>query len=226
MNRQRRTYRSEKRAQESEATRSYILDATCDLLRDRGYPHFSVDDIATKAGVSRATVYVHFGSKSGVLQAVARRLDEIALENLMPDLLSSEDRVTAFRSAFGRVFAFFGKYTDLLRSLQAQAVYDSSFAESVRNHQQEIWQNTRRAVEWVAGESPLAAGWTVDSASDWVWASASFEMYDKLVMERGWKAEELVDTIMRIFDRTPTTYGDTTNEIATFDPAPRSELPD
>ena len=197
MTRQRRTYTSPKRAQESEATRTYILDAACELLQDKGYPHFSVDTIAAKAGVSRATIYVHFGSKSGVLQAVARRLADVALKNLMPDFLAAADQAPAFRSVLGRLFAFFGSYADLLRSLQAQTVYDPDYAALARGYQQEIWHNTRRAVEWLAGDTPLAAGWATDRAADWLWALTSFEMYDKLVIERGWPAETLVDAIMQ-----------------------------
>lgn len=37
---------------------------------ERGFHHTSVDDIAVKAGVSRATCYYQFNSKPGILDAV------------------------------------------------------------------------------------------------------------------------------------------------------------
>ncbi len=52
------------------AARQRIIEAARDLIVERGFHHTSVDDIATRAGVSRATCYYQFKSKSGILDAV------------------------------------------------------------------------------------------------------------------------------------------------------------
>ncbi len=47
----------------SETKRKKILEAAVDLFLANGYEGASVEDIAAAAGVSRQTVYSHFGSK-------------------------------------------------------------------------------------------------------------------------------------------------------------------
>ncbi len=65
-----RGYRSPHRESAAARTRRAILQAAQALLRDRpGEP--TVGAIAAQAGVSRLSVYHHFGSRAGVLAAVA-----------------------------------------------------------------------------------------------------------------------------------------------------------
>ncbi len=65
-----RVYRSPRRESAAARTRRAILQAAQALLRDRpGEP--TVGAIAAQAGVSRLSVYHHFGSRAGVLAAVA-----------------------------------------------------------------------------------------------------------------------------------------------------------
>ncbi|WP_298439364.1 TetR/AcrR family transcriptional regulator [uncultured Ferrimonas sp.] len=52
-----------KRSPRSERKRTQILDAAGDLFISNGYFETSMDDIAGQAGVSKQTVYAHFGSK-------------------------------------------------------------------------------------------------------------------------------------------------------------------
>ncbi|HJP70813.1 MAG TPA: TetR/AcrR family transcriptional regulator [Candidatus Limnocylindria bacterium] len=78
-----RSYRSQLRAAQAEATRSRILDATMRVIAT-GVAGLSVPAVAREAGVSIPTVYRHFGTKGELLAAVyphaARRtgLDTVA----------------------------------------------------------------------------------------------------------------------------------------------------
>lgn len=50
-----------------------MLDAARDLFLARGYQGVTVDDIASAAGVSKMTVYSHFGEKDAILRAMVDR---------------------------------------------------------------------------------------------------------------------------------------------------------
>src|SRR6266481_2998618 len=51
------------------ATRAQILRAAADLFRERGYPASTVDHIAARLGMSKASLYTHFRAKEANLPA-------------------------------------------------------------------------------------------------------------------------------------------------------------
>jgi AcrR family transcriptional regulator len=57
------------------STRDAILDAAVRLLADRG-AGVTLEQVVEEAGVSRQTVYVHFGSRTGLLIAMVQHMDE------------------------------------------------------------------------------------------------------------------------------------------------------
>src|SRR5579872_733680 len=67
-----RTYRQQARAAHAEATRRRIVDAAVGLHARRGALRTSWDDLATAAGVNRATVYRHFPTLDVLVPACAR----------------------------------------------------------------------------------------------------------------------------------------------------------
>lgn len=61
------------------ATHAAILDATFSVLGSVGIAKLAMEDVAAEAGVSRQTVYRHFGSRDGLLSAVIVREEEALL---------------------------------------------------------------------------------------------------------------------------------------------------
>ena len=88
-----RTYRSELRVEQATETRERILDAALRVLLT-GVASLSVPAVAREAGVSVPTIYRHFGTKAGLLEAMyphaARRagLDLIPIPATVNDVRS------------------------------------------------------------------------------------------------------------------------------------------
>jgi AcrR family transcriptional regulator len=59
-------------------TRRLLLDRALALFESKGYAATTVDEIAAGAGTTRTTFYQHFASKSQLMQAVIREIDEIS----------------------------------------------------------------------------------------------------------------------------------------------------
>ena len=60
-------------------TRAAVVEAATAAFTESGYTSATMADVAARAGVSEATVFLHFGSKAGLLMAVMRRYyDELA----------------------------------------------------------------------------------------------------------------------------------------------------
>jgi AcrR family transcriptional regulator len=56
------------------AVKQAFFDAAMELFKKNGYEETSVDEIAERAGFSRATYFNHFGTKQGVLRFYGQRL--------------------------------------------------------------------------------------------------------------------------------------------------------
>ena len=56
--------------EQSEATAGLVLEAARTLFAERGFAAVGLDEIATRAGVTRGAVYHHYSSKLGLFRAV------------------------------------------------------------------------------------------------------------------------------------------------------------
>jgi AcrR family transcriptional regulator len=65
--------RGRMRAAQREFTRSRLVDAAVGVFAERGYARATIDDIAERAGTTRATFYLHFKSKSDVIPELMTR---------------------------------------------------------------------------------------------------------------------------------------------------------
>lgn len=65
-----------------ERTRLLLLDAAELLMSQRAPEEIRIEDVAAQAGVSPASVYVHFGTKDALLAAVTERVLAVATETL------------------------------------------------------------------------------------------------------------------------------------------------
>lgn len=76
-----------------QAVREQILRAAADLFRERGYRATTLDDIAARLGMSKASLYRYFRAKEEMLAAISRetierftrRLDAVLAADLAPD---------------------------------------------------------------------------------------------------------------------------------------------
>ncbi len=113
----RRSYRSELRQAQAEATRARILDALVEVLAE-GVETLSIPAVAKRAGVSVGTVYRHFGDKSGLINALvpyAGQRTGMAVEE-MPTTLDE------LEAAIRRVFQHFDQTDDVLQAAFASRI--------------------------------------------------------------------------------------------------------
>ena len=77
------------REQQRAFTRKRLMEAAGRVFAERGYSDATVDEIASEAGASRATFYLHFKSKTDLVGALVEESTPFAVERyrLLDDLL-------------------------------------------------------------------------------------------------------------------------------------------
>lgn len=215
---QRRAYRLHKRARTVEETRLRIIEAAYTLLAGEGYHNVSLDEIAARAGVSRQTIYVQFGSKRGVLQAIAEYIER---ESYGTDMMAGARTVTSaihtIRNGVRDQIDFFHQNADLLRTFYAQAANDPDFRSVWQDRMRERRDAIHLLVEKLAKQGWLVEDWSVEEATDWLWSLTNFQRYDELVIERGWTSEQLARRLRQAIDMVLLPGGDEAVESAAIE---------
>ncbi|MGH6944084.1 MAG: TetR/AcrR family transcriptional regulator [Geminicoccaceae bacterium] len=101
-----------------------IMDAAKGAFLREGYSA-SMDQVAAEAGVSKQTVYNHFGSKEGLFRAIVEELSSELLEVLV-------ERVGARADPTGTLEAFARRFLTLLLMPSSLALHRMLVAEAPR----------------------------------------------------------------------------------------------
>lgn len=95
-----------KRDLNKQARRDAVMEAAERLIRDRGDVSFSMIELAKASGLSLATPYNLFGTKSAILYALLNlSADKIFASNSIQDGLSTGDRVLAAAGGLSNVLS-------------------------------------------------------------------------------------------------------------------------
>ena len=182
----RRPYRSDRRREQAEQTRTRILDAAARLFEERGYEAAAIAAIAAEAGVSPETVYARFDNKRTLLGALVERA------------VRGDDRAPVPDQAGPRTLAAVGDRREQLRLFAADivlrlervgpliAVVDGARADpELAALYERLHADRRRNL----GRLVAALGIESDAAAETVWALASPELHRLLTRTGGWTRE-------------------------------------
>ena len=178
-------------------TRVRILDTAWGLVQERGIGAVTVADIAAATGVSRQLLYVHFENRAGLLVAMARRHDVRSGFAGRAAEARSLPPVAALERLLRLWFAYIPEILPVARALEAAATNGDEGGVAWRDRMGDLREMFAAAVERVDQDGRLAEGWTVPSASDWVWARAQPATFQHLVVDRAWPADDYTERAVR-----------------------------
>ena len=187
----RRPYESVRRREQARQTREAILSTTRQLFLSQGFATTTIAAIAEGAGVSVDTIYKGFGGKPGLVHAICQQA--LAGEGPIPAEVRS-DTLQATQRDPGQIIRGWGVLTTevapriapVLLLVRAAANADPEMAclQSELNTQR-LERMTHNALNLEASGA-LRDDMTVEHAAEIMWTYSSPELYELLVLTRGW----------------------------------------
>jgi AcrR family transcriptional regulator len=190
-----RRYDARHRREQAQRNRLAILDVAKRRFLADGYAATSVPAIAAEARVSAETVYKAFGGKAGLVRAIYeqglagagaipayQRSDELRAHELDPHVLMRRwGALTAEVASTVTPIRLLVRSAAAVEPEMAQLLHesDASRLERMRNH-----------AAFLEERGHLRNGVTPDRAADVMWTCSSAELYELLVMKRGWNLEQ------------------------------------
>ena len=191
-----RRYDSSRRQQQAAENRRAVLAAAQRMFVERGYAATTVGEIATAAGVSPETVYKAFKNKPGLIKAV---IDTAIVGDDEPVPMRERERVRRIKEEPDprRKLRLYGDHlaesvprrvpVELL--VRAAAASDAGAAEVWHQLEAERLTGMGFFAQDLADGGHLRPGVSVEEARDVLWTYISAEIYELLVMKRGWTPE-------------------------------------
>jgi AcrR family transcriptional regulator len=138
----------------------------------------SVGAVAAKAGVSRITVYNQFGSRSGLLEALAPRPDHA-------DLVPGSSPRDQLQQRIAQACSFWAADTALYRHLPS-------------TDREDLAEATRRLAESLAAADELRPGCSIKEAEDVIGALSSFALFERLHRDGRRSSTQVAEILMRL----------------------------
>ncbi len=192
----------EKQRQEREAL---ILQVAEEVLLERGYHETSMDEIASRVGIAKGTVYLHFSGKDDLIVAiVARDMQEFLSQ--IDGVLDAQPTPKAKLKALYhlRYTGFFYKRAQLFSTLHHSIDMRHLFMEK-GSCMQDLWDDITRHIAQLLDEGK-AAGEFDPALPTNVMTSAFISLlspknYERLIAEKNISSEDIIACVEKIFFR-------------------------
>src|SRR4051794_13108564 len=178
-----RSYRSRSRANRptrTVATRDRIISAVRELLEEGAFHESTVEQVADRAGVARATVYQHFGSRLGLVDAMCETFDANPALLRLRETVELPDASAALEETIANTVRFWSSEDRVLRELYGVVAIDPAAQDLVDRQRSDRRGELTRLVANLAASGPLRPGMDEKRALELLLVLTSYESYREL----------------------------------------------
>jgi AcrR family transcriptional regulator len=174
----------------SRRTREALLDAARSLIEEEGFDVMTLAAVAERAGVSPRALYLHFPSRSELLATLYRHLGEAEdLAASRAKVWEQEDSVSALNEWAHHIARAHPRILTISRVIERARNADEDAADLWRLTMSNWLTSCRRLAKWLDEEGRLARPWTRSTAADMLWALMSWDLTERLTVDRRWSRE-------------------------------------
>ena len=190
----RRRYDSSGRRERALRARDQIAGVAADLFLTRGYAATTVAAIAARARVSVETIYKSFGGKPGLVRAVVERglagAGPVPAEQRSDQIRDTEPDPRRILTAWGAFVTEIAPRTaPILLLARDAAASDPELAALLAEIGAARLERMTVNARALSAAGHLRPGITAAQAADILWTYSSSELYELLVLRRGWSPE-------------------------------------
>jgi AcrR family transcriptional regulator len=183
-------------------TRTRILEATRRLMEEHRGQGIRMRDVADAAGLSRQSVYDHFGSRAKLLVATTHYVDEVRglseRRRRFDAATTGVERLEAYVEFWGN---FIPEVYGMAKALLAVRETDEAAATAWDDRMGAVRASCRNAIEALHRDGMLAPEWSRDEAVDLMWTMLSIRNWESLTSECGWSTGRYVDRMQELLKR-------------------------
>jgi AcrR family transcriptional regulator len=189
-----RRYDASGRRAQAARSRAAVVDAARDLFLSTGYAATTIASIGIRAAVSVETIYKVFGGKPGLVRALCDQAlagaGPIPAEHRSDELQNTEPDPRAIIRGWGALTVEVApRIVPILLLVRDAAINDPAMAElQAEMDQSRLSRMTHNAAR-LAKPGQLRAGLDVTGAADVLWTYSSPELFELLVLHRGWAVQ-------------------------------------
>ncbi|MDQ6875576.1 MAG: TetR/AcrR family transcriptional regulator [Actinomycetota bacterium] len=186
-----RSYDSRGRKAQAGRNRDAALDAAERLFLAHGYAATSIASIAREAGLSVQTIYKVFGGKSGLVSGIYERgllgRGDAPAYDRSDAMRAKEADPRAIMRQWGALTTEVASVVSPIRLLiRSAALTDREMEGLLEATDRERLTRMRHHARFLKERGHLREGVTLQEATDVLWTCSSVELYDLLVLQRGW----------------------------------------
>jgi AcrR family transcriptional regulator len=175
-----RAYRARPRADRSQATRERIRTAVRELLAEGAFHESTVEEVADRAGVARATLYQHFRSRLELIDAICETFDANPALIRLRELVELPDAGKALAETIAYTLRFWSSEDPILRQLYDVAAVDPAAQALVDRQRSDRRSEYERLVRNLSRSGRLRESVTPQRALNLLMVLGSYDTYREL----------------------------------------------
>lgn len=179
------------------------METTRQLIEESQGKAVRLQDIAQASGVSRQAIYLHFGSRVGLMVATVQYIDKAAGLTERTQHIRDEEDILAAIDLF---VEFWATYIPTIYGLAKQLLLLRETDEGAAAAWQDRMESLRNGpcrylIERLEQDGRLDPEWQTEMAIDILWTLISIQTWEGLVIERGWSNEQYATKLKQIIQR-------------------------
>lgn len=160
----------------------------------------TLEDVARAAGVSRQSVYVHFGSKTRLLLAMVRHIDEktAGITEHIRELKQAPSALAALDIAVPAPGRYYPAVYPIARLFLAGKYADGAIKAAWDDRMEARRRIADLLVRRLNTDRVLSPEWDLRTASYVLWVLTSWQVWEQLVVDRGWSNKRYTDLLRKL----------------------------